>query len=146
MTVTLTDIHTGAERSFSSHNIGLTYLFSAFSQWYAGKNNTGYQALSSPTQIEYGSGTGIPAETDTGLFTPITGSLTNISYATANYSATGTTLFVFNTPAGVVTTQVTEAILRDKSGNPWLHSMFEVPFTPSSTEIITMQWESTIAN
>ncbi len=142
----LTDTKTGKIRSFSSHNISLTYLFSAFSQWMTGKNNTGYQALSPPTQIEYGSGTGTPAETDTGLFTPITGSLANLSYATANYSVTGTSLFVFNTPAGVITTEVTEALLRDISGHAWLHTMFGVPFTPSLTEIITTLWEHTVSN
>jgi len=109
----------------------------------AGTNNTGYQAVSPPTQIEYGSGTGTPAITDTGPFTLIAGSLTNLSYAQANSPQNGTTTLVFQTAAGVITTQITEAYLRDTSGNGYAHSLFGAPFTPSASETITTKWELT---
>lgn len=143
VTVTLTDIHTGDTRVFSTHNIPLNYQFSAISQWIAGVNNTGYNAVVPPSQIEYGSGSGTPSVTDTGPFTAITGSLTNLNYVQANTPQNGTTTFVFQTAAGVVTGTITEAFVRDTSGNGWGHAMFSAPFTPASTETITTKYEST---
>lgn len=143
VTVTLTDIYTGKTRTFAAHNIALNYQFEALSQWIAGVNNTGQNAVLAPTQIEYGSGAGTPAVTDTGPFTPISGSLTNLSYANANNPQNGTTTLVFQTPAGVITSTITEAFLRDTSANGWAHTMFGSSFTPSSTETITTKWELT---
>lgn len=142
----LTDIHTGKTRTFKCHNIPLNYQFQALAQWIAGVNNTGQNAVLPPTQIEYGSGTGTPAVTDTGPFTPISGSLTNLSYATANSPQNGTTTLVFQTPAGVITGTVTEAFLRDTSGNGWAHSMYGASFTPTSTETVTTKWELTYSS
>jgi len=144
--VMLTDIHTGAQRSFSAHNIPLNYQFQALSRWIAGVNNTGQNAVLPPSQIVYGSGSGTPEVIDPGPFTAIAGSATKLSYATANSPSNGTTTLVFQTPAGVVTTQVTEAFLEDANSNGWAHLMFGAPFTPSSTETITTQWELTYSN
>lgn len=143
VTVTLTDIHTGKKRTFSAHNIPLNYQFETISKWMAGVNNTGQNAVLPPTQIEYDSGTGTPAVTDTGPFTLISGSLTNLSYANANTPQNGTTTLVFQTAAGVITTTITGAYLRDTSGNGFAHTMFGSSFTPSATETITTKWELT---
>ncbi len=143
VTTTLTNVLTGETRVKKSHNIPLNYQFSALSRWMAGENNEGYNAIPPPSQIEYGSGSGTPAVTDTGPFTPISGSLTNLSYVQANTPASGTTTFTFQTPAGVITTQVTEAFLRDTSGNGFAHTMYGAPFTPSSSENVTTQWQIT---
>lgn len=144
--VTLTDTKTGKERTFTAHNIPLNYQFQALAKWIAGINNSGQNAVLPPTQIMYGSGTGTPVVSDTGPFTPIPGSLTNLSYAQANTPANGTTTLVFQTPAGIVTTQITEAFLRDVNGNGFGHLNFGSPFTPSPTETITTQWEQTFSN
>lgn len=144
--VILTDIKTGKKREFKAHNIPLNYQFETLSKWISGVNNKGQNAVSPPTQIQYGSGSGTPAVTDQGPFTLINGSLTDLSYATPNSPANGTTTLVFQTAAGVITSQITEAFLRDTSGNGWAHTMFGTPFTPSSTETITTQWEQTFSN
>lgn len=141
--VVLTDIHTGRQTVISSHNISTNYEFSALSQWLAGKNNTGYQPLSPPTQIQLGSGAGTPAVTDTALFSPIANTITTMSNVTAGSPTAGTSTFTFQIAAGIVTVQVTEAGLRDVSGNLWSHTMFGIPFTPSSTQTVTIQWEKT---
>lgn len=144
VTTTLTDAITGATRSFTTHNIPCNGQFSALAQWVSGLvANIGYNNVPPPSQIEYGSGTGTPQSSDTGPFTPISGSLTNLSYAQANTPQAGTTTLVFQTAAGVVTTQITEAFLRDSSGRAWGHLLYGAPFTPSSTETITTQWELT---
>ncbi len=139
--VILTDIHTGERQIVTSHNIANNHAFSAFASWIGGVNNTGYNPVSPPTQIQLGSGTGTPAISDTGLFATITGTLTTLSYVQTNAPTSGTTTFVFQIAAGVVTTQVTEAILRDTSGNIFAHTMFSTPFTPSSSQNVTIQWE-----
>lgn len=140
----LTDIHTGKSRSFETKNIACNGQLSAISQWVAGvASNIGYNAVSPPTQIEYGNGSGTPAITDTGCFSLISGSLTNLSYAQANTPQLGTTTLVFQTAAGVINTQITEAFLRDTGNNPWAHTLFGSPFTPSSSETITTEWQLT---
>lgn len=140
----LTDSITGKTRIIEGHNIPCNGQFSALSQWVAGTaSNLGYNNVPPPSQIEYGSGSGTPAVTDTGPFTPISGSLTNLSYAQANTPQEGTTTLVFQTAAGVVTGQITEAFLRDSSDRAWGHLMFGAAFTPSSTETITTIWEET---
>ena len=144
VTVTLTDTITGKQRTFTAHNIALDYHFVALSKWVSGLYaNVGYNNVPPPSQIEYGSGSGTPASTDTGNFTNISGSLTNLSYAQDNTPQNGTTTLVFQTAAGVVTGQITEAFLRDTSGNGFCHTLFGAPFTPSSTETITTKWELT---
>jgi len=140
----LTDEVTGRTREFKGHNIPCNGQFSVLSQWVSGLvANIGYNDVPPPTEIEYGSGTGTPAVTDIGPFTPISGSLTSLSYALANTPQAGTTTLVFQTAAGVVTTQITEAFLRDSSGRAWGHLMYGAPFTPGSTETITTVWEET---
>lgn len=138
--VRLVDIHTGVERLFSSHNISLNGEFSALSQWMAGVNNTGNNPVAPPTQIQLGSGSGTPAVTDTACFTPIAGTLTTMVAAQANTPSAGTTTFTFQIAAGVVTTEVTEAFLRNTSGLGFAHTMFGTAFTPTSTETINIQW------
>jgi hypothetical protein len=66
-----------------------------------------------------------------------------MSYVQPNSPATGTTTFVFQIAAGVVTTQITEAAMQDTNNNKWAHTMFPFPFTPSATENITISWELT---
>lgn len=145
VTVVLTDIYTGKQRFFSEHNMPLTYAFHAFSQWIAGKNNTGYQPIYSPSKCSLGSGSGTPAKGDSGLFTPIANGTESKSYANADDPTSGTTTFVFQFPAGQITTQVTESWMSDINGNGWFHTMFNTPFTPSSSENITVKWETTFA-
>lgn len=136
---------TGEERSFSCHNIALNYGIGVFSRWIAGVNNTGQNAVLPPTKIALGSGSGTPAPTDTGLFTAISGAVASLAYATPNSPSNGTTTFVFQIGAGIVTVQVTEAFLSDITNGGFAHTMFGTPFTPSSTETITIQWEFTFA-
>jgi hypothetical protein len=143
VSVELVDELTGEVRSFSSHNTPLSFAFSALSQWIGGKNNSGYQALLPPSQTQLGKGTGTPSVDDPGLFTPIPG-VFEASYVQQN-TPSGTTTFVFQIPAGAVTEQITEALIRDSSVNPWFHTMFPEPFTPSLTENITLQWEVTFS-
>ena len=142
--VYLTDIHTGEVTEIeSSHNIALTYMLTILPRWLAGVNNTGYNATEPPTQIELGSGAGTPQVTDTGLFTPIPAYLTSLSYVQMDTPSAGSITLVFQIPAGVVSGQVTEALLRDTSANPWSHTMFPAPFTPVSTQTITVKWVQT---
>ncbi len=143
--ITLTDAVTGATRSFSSHNIALNYAFSAFAQWIAGVNNQGQNAVFAPSVVALGSGTGTPAVTDTGLFAAIAGATASLSYVQPNSPAAGTTTFVFQIAAGVVTVQVTEALMSDRNGSPWFHTNFPTPFTPAGTESVTIQWQTTFA-
>ena len=143
--ITLTDVVTGATRSFLSHNIALNYSFSAFSQWIAGANNQGQNAVFAPSVVALGSGTGTPAVTDTGLFAAISGATASLSYVQANSPAAGTTTFVFQIAAGIVAVQVTEALMSDRNGSPWFHTMFSAAFTPAGTESITIQWQTTFA-
>lgn len=143
--VTLEDIYTGEKTILGGHNIALDHEFSAISQWMAGVNNTGYQPVPPPSQIILGSGTGTPSSGDTGPFSPIPASLTNLSYVNANTPSNGTTTFVFQIAAGVVTGEVTEAWLQDTVGNGFSHIMFPSPFTPSASQAITVQWEKTYA-
>lgn len=144
VTTTLVDIATGKTRSFRAHNIPCNGQFSALSQWVSGLvGNIGYNNLPPPSQIEYGNGTGTPAVTDTGPFSLINGSLTDLSYAQANTPQLGTTTLVFQTAAGIITGQITEAFLRDTSSRPWGHLMYGAPFTPGATENITTTWEIT---
>lgn len=145
VTVMLIDEKTGKQRHFSSHNTPLNFAFSALSQWIGGKNNSGYQPILPPTKCQLGSGSGVPSPSDHGLFQPINGSTVNMSYAQVNTPTSGTTTFVFQIPAGTVTAQVTEALMKDAAGNPWYHAMFPTAFTPSSTENITVQWETTFS-
>jgi len=143
--VTLTDSITGKERAFSAHNLALNYANSAFAQWIGGKNNLGYQPLSPPTQIELGYGEGVLDVSDPGLFISLQGTLFSFSYKQLNSPVLGTTTFIFQIPAGIVSTLVTEALFRDTSANPWFHTMFPVPFTPLITENITIQWSITFS-
>lgn len=146
VTVTLTDIHTGAKRTFSGHNTPLNYAFSAHAQWDAGVNNTGQNAVLPALVISLGSGSGTPSVNDTGLFAPIAGATASISYVTANSPSAGTTTKVWQIGAGIVSgATVTEALQSDANGNPWYHTMFSSSFTPSSSETITIQWEDTFA-
>ncbi|WP_304459094.1 hypothetical protein [Alicyclobacillus sendaiensis] len=146
VTVTLTDVVTGKTRTFSAHNVALNWHFEVLSMWIAGVNNTGYNAVPPPSQIQYGNGTGTPSPTDTGCFSPIPNSITNLSYAQPNTPQNGTTTLVFQTPPGVITTTITEAFLRDTSGRGFAHTMFGAPFTPTSNEMITTKWEITYSN
>ncbi len=144
--VRLTDVRTGNTRTFQTSNIACNGQLSAISQWVAGTAiNLGYNAVLPPSQIEYGDGSGTPTVTDTGCFSLISGSLTNLSYAQANTPNIGATTLVFQTPAGEITTQITEAFLRDTSNNPWAHTMFSAAFTPSGSETITTEWQLTYA-
>ena len=143
ITTVLTDMHTGKTRTFATHNIPLNYQFIALAKWVCGINNTGHNAVLPPTQIIYDSGSGTPAVTDTGPFTPIAGSQTKLSYATPNSPQNGTASLVFQTPAGVITTQVTGAYVEDVNSNGWGHAMYNTPFTPSSTETVTTTYEMT---
>ncbi|WP_156157862.1 hypothetical protein [Gordoniibacillus kamchatkensis] len=143
VTVTLTDTITGEKTVFSCHNIELNYTLSALSQWISGKNNVGYQPVFPPSRCSLGSGSGTPAKTDTSLFTPIPNSTISMSSATPDSPAVGTTTFIFQYPAGQVTTQVTEALMSDVNGNGWFHSKFASPFTPSASQTITVQWQIT---
>lgn len=140
----LTDIITGKTRVYMTHNVPLEHHFSALSQWISGLvANIGYNNVPPPSQVEYGNGSGTPSSSDTGCFSTISGSLTNLSYAQANTPQNGTTTFVFQTPAGVVTSDVTEAFIRDTSGNGFAHTIYGASFTPSPTETITTTWEFT---
>lgn len=143
--VTLEDIHTGNKRIVTSHNASLNYSHSALAQWVGGINNTGYQAVVPPSQIELGSGSGTPSAGDVGLFSPYSATLTPLSYVTVNSPSQGTTTFVFQIPAGKVTTQVTEALMRDVNGNNWFHTMFGTAFTPTASENLTIQWQVTFS-
>lgn len=144
VTCVLTDIHTGEKRTFSTHNTPLNHHFSAIASWVSGLySNIGYNNVPPPSQIQYGNGSGTPSVSDSGCFSAISGSLTNLSYAQVNTPQNGTTTLVFQTEAGVITGEVTEAFLRDTSGNGFAHAMFGTPFTPSPTENITTQWELT---
>ncbi|MCL6442476.1 MAG: hypothetical protein K6T83_03255 [Alicyclobacillus sp.] len=145
VTVILTDTVTGKTRSFSSHNTPLEHAFSVFSQWSAGVNNTGQNAVPGPTMIALGSGTGTPQTSDKSLFAPIPGATASLSYAQANTPSNGTTTYVFQIAAGVVTTEVTEAFLQDVNSIGFAHTMFGTPFTPTSTETITIQWQLTFS-
>lgn len=145
VTVILTDTVTGATRTISAHNTPLNGAFSLYSQWDSGTNNTGQNALTTGTIISLGSGTGTPAVTDTGLFSPIAGATASISYAQANQPSNGTTTKVWQIGAGKVTTQVTEALMSNSLGTALYHTMFSAAFTPASTETITIQWETTFA-
>jgi hypothetical protein len=141
--VTLTDINTGEEQVFSTHNIELNYALSALSQWMAGKNNVGFQPVYPPSTCSLGNGTGVPAKTDTALFAAIAGSTVSMSYASPDTPASGTTTFVFQYPPGQVTVLIKEALMKDVNGNGWFHTNFPSPFTPSSTQTITIQWQVT---
>lgn len=145
VTVILKDIHTGEEEIFTTHNTQLNYTLSALSKWIAGVNNVGYQPVYPPSKCSLGSGTGTPAKTDTALFTSITNGTISMSSATANSPSSGTTTFVFQFPAGQVTSTVTEAIMTDVNGNGWFHTNFPTPFTPSATQTITIQWQVTFS-
>lgn len=144
--VTLHDENTGQERYFESHNIALNYHLSALSKWLSGVNNTGYQAVSPPSVIIYGSGTGTPQPTDTGCFSPIKNSTTNLNLALPNNPQLGSTTLIFQTPANIITQTVTEAYLMDTLGNGWAHTMFQTPFTPLPGESITLTWIITYSN
>ena len=146
VTVALTDVVTGVTRTFSSHNTALDWHFQVLSMWLAGVNNTGYNAVPAPSQIQYDSGSGTPSVSDTGCFSPIPNSITNLSYAQANTPQNGTTTLIFQTPPGVITTTVTGALLRDTSGRAFAHTMFGAPFTPTSNEMITTKWEITYSS
>lgn len=143
--VILTDTITRKQRVFSCHNIPLNYAFIAMANWIGWVNNFGYQCVPPPSQIALGSGSGVPAFGDAGLFAAIVGAIGPMSYCQPNNPANGTTTFMFQVPAGLVTTQVTEAIMQDTNGNNWAHAMFSVPFTPSAAENITIQWELTFS-
>lgn len=144
MTVLLKDIHTGSERSFSSHNISLNGEFSAISQWMAAVNNTGYNPVAPPSQIQLGSGSGIPAITDTSCFAPIAGTVTTMVAAQANTPSLGTTTFTFQIAAGVSAGEtVTEAFLRNVNGIGFAHTMFGTAFTPTATEALNIVWTKT---
>lgn len=143
--VTLTDINTGEEQVVSSHNIELNYALSAFSQWISGKNNLGHQPVYPPSACSLGNGTGVPAKTDTSLFAAISGSTITMSYASPNTPANGTTTFVFQYPAGQVIVEVKEALMTDVNGNGWFHTNFPTPFTPTSTQTITVKWQVTFS-
>ena len=143
VTAILTDTRTGVTRTFTGHNTPLNYAFSAHAQWDAGVNNTGQNAVPTALILSLGSGSGTPSVNDTGLFAPISGATANISYVTANAPSVGTTTKVWQIGAGIVTQTVTEALQTDVNGNAWYHTMFSSPFTPSSTETITIQWEDT---
>lgn len=140
VTVILTDEITGKQRIITDHNAGQPYTLSALSQWISGKNNTGYQPVFAPTKCQLGSG-GVA-----GTFVPIAGSLVNLNAATPNSPAPGTTTFLFQTPAGIVTTTVTQAQMTDINGNVWFLTQFPASFTPSNTENITVNWETTFSN
>lgn len=144
--VTLTDIYTGKKRYFQTHNIALNYMLSTLSQWLSGVNNTGYNALIPPSRVIYGTGSGTPSPTDTGCFSPLTNSTTNLNLVLPNTPQLGSTSFVFQTPAGVITQTVTEAFLMDTNGNGWAHSMFQQPFTPLPGETVTLTWVISFSN
>lgn len=144
--VVLTDIVTGKTQRITAHNIPLNHSFAVFASWYAGVNNTGQNAILPPSQIELDAGSGTVASTDTGPFVPIPNTLTSISYVQANSPVSGTTTLVFQIAAGTVTTEVTGAFLRDISGNGFAHTLFATPFTPSSTQNITIVWENTFSS
>ncbi len=143
--VTLTDIFTGKETIISTHNIELNYAFTAFSQWIAGINNVGYLPVYPPSKCSLGSGTGTPAKTDVALFTPIASSTVAMNGAIPNTPIAGTTTFLFQYPPGQVTTLVKEALMTDINGNPWFHTLFPSPFTPGSTQTISIQWQTTFS-
>lgn len=147
VTSVLRDIITGRERRFRAHNIPCNGQFSALSKWVSGLvSNIGYNNVPIPSQIEYGNGSGTPTVTDAGCFSLISGSLTDLSYAQANTPQLGTTTLVFQTAAGVITTEITEAFLRDTGNGAWGHLMYSAAFEPSSTETITTQWELTYSS
>ncbi len=146
VTVILTDECTGKQRIFRSHNASLNYALWAIAQWIGWKNNFGYQPVVPPSYVQLGSGSGTPGHADPGLFAPIAGAIGNMSYVEPNVPSNGTTTFVFQVPAGLATIQVTEALMLDSDGHGWYHTMFPVPFTPSATENITIQWETTFSS
>lgn len=144
--VTLTDILTGEETVVAqSHNTALNYALQSIARWIGGANNSGYQAVVPPTQIELGDGSGTPSPSDAGLFSPISGTIATYSYVQLDTPSAGTTTFVFQIAAGIVTGQVTESLMRDIDGNGWYHTMFPAPFTPSNTQNITVTWETTLS-
>lgn len=139
VTAILTDSSTGEVRKFTTHNTPLDYMFQALASAI-----TGEQFLP-PSQAQLGSGQGTPSTGDSGLFSAIEGSKVSISYSLPNSPVLGTATLVFQIGSGIVTTEVTEALLMDSMSRPLFHTMFPVPFTPSAVETITFEWTITFS-
>ncbi len=135
VTVTVTDAITGQILSTTtSHNEPLAYAFNTLSQWFSGTNNTGYNALVPPTQIQLGNGTG-------STFTPVSGTLKDISYN--NFVGGGQSQVVVQYTSTDPSGTFTQAQFRDTNGNAWFLDIFSADVTKTDTQNLTLQWDVT---
>lgn len=136
--LTVTDAASGRiVQRVSGHNTALSFSLDAFMQWLAGANNTGYNALIAPTQMELGDGTGA-------TFTPVAGTLKTISYT--RYQGSGQMIavaqWVASDPAGTFT----QYQWQDVSGNPWFFFAPATAVSKTSAQNLTLQWTVTATN
>lgn len=112
------------------------YLLQTIVKWLTGTANSGQGALLPPTQIQLGSGTGIPTASDTGLWSPIAGTLKTCDFIQPYQSYYGQYSVTYQTtdPSG----NYTEIGLFDANGNLWAH--VSVNDNKSSSQLYSVQW------
>ncbi len=137
--VTLEDVITGEKQVYTQHNTVESYALDALAQWLAGVNNTGYNPVAWPTQMQLGIGSGT-------TFVSVSGTLKTISYAQWQGPGSGqmqaVCQWVESDPSGTFT----QAQWLDTNLNPWFFVNFSDPISKSSTQNLTLQWTVTFAN
>ena len=96
-----------------------------------------------PSQIQVGNGTipsSGPLPTDTALWSPMTGTLKQIDYATTWLSYN--TQYAVTYDVGEANGQWTELGLFDAAGNLWSHIAVQ-DFSKDTNESVTVQWQVT---
>lgn len=129
----------GGSRNKTNNN-----ALSAIVQWGTGTANIGIGAVSAPTQMQLGTGTGTPSSTDTGLFTPTSGTVQPITNASPYQTFYMQFLAYWgsSTPAG----NYTEAGLFDTNMTLWAHVLLQTsagqPYIPiSAGQTLTILWK-----
>lgn len=109
----------------------------AVAAWSVGKNNTGQNPISPPTQLILGKGTGTVNVSDGSLFNPQAGTKIGIAARTA---VANTSTFTANYNTGQLSDTYTEAGMLDANNNLMAHIVFQSPVTVTNTEAATFIW------
>jgi hypothetical protein len=121
-------------RRYKYHNICTNAFLSRIAQWISGVNNTGQNPAYTPSKFQLGTGTGVPAKTDSALYTATPASLVNL--ASVSFSGNQTTLSV-NYPQNGFLGTFTEGGLLDVNSVLLTHLILSPPITILANEVVS---------
>jgi hypothetical protein len=132
---------TGEKRSYQYHNKATNAFLNRIAQWISGIATTGTTLAQCPTKLQFGTGSGVPASSDSALFAPVSASTINIS---ARQTSANQVTLLINYPANYVTGTFTEAGLMDDNLVLLTHVILSPTIQITQNESVTITYTLTI--